>query len=227
MLELVFRVKNKFNSIKKILYWLAHQSEKNQVGALRMKNWWNKYKIKNGKSVILTRLVGSWDFWSLAARNCSGAARYHVGKRGNTVKAVILQRHRMEVPPAFKMRWLGPHQLPVSLLGLELKRLSVGKEGISPASEQRRRYKAVDCIRSLTELRAQEIKPEGDNTSGLQKISWGSGESHGIIRRTLASNLALPLQFTAQSRLCAPSGLGNKADVPVPPVPSDDKEEML
>lgn len=42
-----------------------------------------------------------------------------------------------------------------------------------------------------------------------------------IIRRTLASSLALPLQFTAQSRLvpglCAPLGLGNKAGVPAPP----------
>lgn len=58
----------------------------------------------------------------------------------------------MEVPPAFKTSRLGPHQLPVSLSGFELKRLSVGKEGISAASGQRRRYKAVDCVRSLTEL---------------------------------------------------------------------------
>lgn len=126
------RVRSIMSLIQSNIYlinWVTNQREKKKSTALRVKDWWNKYERRNAESVTLARLLGSWDFWSLAARNYSGAAWYRIGESGDLVKAVILQRHRTEVPPALRMRRPAPHQLPVLLSGFETKRLSAGKSG--------------------------------------------------------------------------------------------------
>lgn len=125
------QVDNKFNSIKTVPNWLGHQPEKknNPSGALGVKDWWNTYERRKAESVTVARLLASRDFGGLAARNCSGAARYRAGESGGLVEAVILQRRRREVPPAFRMRRSAPHQIPVFLSGFETERLSAGKSG--------------------------------------------------------------------------------------------------
>lgn len=60
------------------------------------------------------------------------------------MRAVFLQRHRREVLPACKTAPAGPDRLRLSLPGVALKRLSVGKSGILPASGRGRRCNLVD-----------------------------------------------------------------------------------